>query len=241
MMNRFIFISVLLFILSGCSAAALPEAETAPVQSSSTPAVTAEPAEETAAAVSAETTEIHTPETEPSLALSYDAYQVVYNIMEGNGEESGTFQGIGPDGNLAWSYDTGAYLQGQMPQISPLGGFQGTYYLLEGGRVIALDITTGQVLFENSDFGGCASQELSFIDEYGFLYLCGFDKPDFFIMDPMGHTVKITGTLDQDHYGPFKITQDGDTITVHMEKDSMGNSGDFPVSIPRSWVDPAKG
>lgn len=238
-MKHLILPCVLLLLLTGCGTGVSSEPETRETVLS-TIAAPEISEEETAAAVPETETE-SLPEPETTLPLSYDAYQVAYNILEENGEETGTFQGIDPEGNLVWTYHTGSYPQGQMMQISPLGRFQGTYYLLEGGTVIALDIVSGRILFENGDFGGCSSQEVSLIDDYGYLYLCGFDKPDFFAMDPMGHTVKKIGTLDEDHYGPFKITVDGNVLTVHMERDSMGNSGDFPVSIPMDWIPQAKG
>lgn len=243
-MNKFIFPCVLLLLLTGCSPAAdpVPEVtETTPVSSAAAGTSTTVPAEETETFFAAETTAAPAAEAETALPLSYDAYQVVYNIMEQNGEESGTFQGIGPDGNLIWTYETGTYPQGQMLQISPLGRFQGTYYLLANGTVIAVDITTGQILFENRDFGGCASQEVCLIDDYGYLYLCGFDKPDFFAMDPMGHTVKVISTLDKQYFGPFKITADKNILTVHMGQDKQGNSGDFPITIDMDWLPQAKG
>ena len=238
-MKNLIFPCVLLLLLTGCGAGSSAASETQePVFSTTSAEKTAE---EEITDAPAETRMESVPEPETTLPLSYDAYQVAYNIMEQNGEEIGTFQGIDPEGNLIWTYTTAAYPQGQMMQVSPLGRFQGTYYLLEGGTVMALDIVSGHILFENGDFGGCSSQEVSFIDDYGYLYLCGFDKPDFFAMDPMGHTVKKIGTLDEEHYGPFKITVEDDILTVHMEMDSMGNSGDFPVSVPMDWIPQAKG
>ena len=239
-MKNLTFVCALLLLLTGCSTSA-PSAPETRETTLPTSAVTSPPATEIPSAVSPETAQESAPETETALPLSYDAYQVAYNIMEQNGEETGTFQGIDPEGNLVWTYETGAYPQGQMMQISPLGRFQGTYYLLEGGTIIALDSVTGRVLFENGDFGGCSNQDVSLIDDYGYLYLCGFDKPDFFVMDPMGHTVKKIGTLDEDHYGPFKITVEDDMLTVHMERDSLGNSGDFPFPIPMDWLPQAKG
>lgn len=242
-MKKFIFSCLLFLLLTGCSekvspAAEIPETEVPVFSSSATETKFSEGQNPTA-------TEETDPEipvvSETTLPLSYDAYQVVYNITEQSGEESGVFQGIDPSGDLVWTYETGSYPQGQMLQISPLGRFQGIYYLLENGTVIGIDITTGQILFENNDFEGCSSQEASFIDDYGYLYLCGFDKPDFFAMDPMGHTVKVISTLNQNYFAPFKITVDGSMLTVHMESDSMGNSGDFPIDIPMDWIPQAKG
>ena len=238
-MKNLIYPCVLLLLLTGCGSEAAPVPQTQETIPLSTAAP--ETTEEGLSEASPETYPELLQEAETTLPLSYDAYQVAYNIMEQNGEESGTFQGIDPEGNLVWSYETGIYPQGQLMQVSPLGRYQGTYYLLEGGTIIALDIVTGQILFENGDFGGSGSQEVSYLDDYGYLYLCGFDKPDFFAMDPMGHTVKKITTLDKNYYNPFKITVDGDVLTVHMENDNMGNSGDFPISIPMDWIPQAKG
>ena len=158
-------------------------------------------------------TETETPETAPVFKeiqvlpteapeLSYDAYQVVYNILTDAGSESGQFQGIGPDGSLLWTYETEHFPQAQIEQITPVGQWQDRYYLIEGGTVKALNIADGTVLFSNSEFGGVPCREAMVLDDYGYLYLAGYDGPDFFAMDTEGRTVKKSPISAKHTCGP---------------------------------------
>ena len=238
-MKKLIMIFLLSALLTGCgSPAPEPETPTLPTD----PPVTAEAPSETMAP---ETTSVpldpQVETTEESLPLSWDAYQVVYNILSDGLQETGTFQGIDPNGDLVWTYETQSFPMAQLRQIAPLGRYQGTYYLLEGTVIVALDIATGQILFENHDFCGSPTEEAILIDDYGYLYLAGYDRPDFFAMDPQGHTVKNVNCLDPNYCGAFRITWDEGRILVHMERDTAGNSGDFPIPVEADWLPQAKG
>ena len=234
-MKKQILILALCLLLTGCSrpAAEIPVTEAVP---SSLP-------EETAASAFSEPPEEETwgPSEETEEPLAWDAYQVVYNISSDASGEQGVFQGLDPRGNLIWTYETGSYPMAQLPRITPLGRWQDTYYLLEDGTVVALYIPTGHVLFENADFGGCPAEKAVLIDEFGYLYLAGWDRPDFFAMDPQGHTVKVISSLDDQLSGAFRISQEQNTLYVHMERDSQGNSGDFPCPVEMDWLPQAKG
>ena len=40
---------------------------------------------------------------------------------------------------------------------------------------------------------------------------------------------------------PTRITLEGDSLTVYMESDSMGNTGDFPCPVEIDWLPGAMG
>ena len=234
-----LFLSLaLLLSLQGCAIASLKTAETAPptmpaaAQEAESSAVTQANQEETAELPTFPETEY----TEPLPELSPDAYQVVYNITAEGEEESGIFQGIDPDGSLVWTYETRHYPLAQLPQITPAGRFQDRYYLIEGGTVVALDIVSGAVLFENREFQGRPCEDAMLIDRYGYLYLCGFDSPDFFAMDPQGRTVKRIDRLSDQYIRPKRIQEENGQLVVYMESDLQGNLGDFPCEIPVDWL-----
>lgn len=244
-MKKTLLILSLVLLLTGCSQkAAVPTETEAPTETAaSTTAVTeTAAATEVTEATAAETTEaaVSEPEEE-TLELSYAAYQVVYNILAEGGEESAAFQGIGPDGSLCWTYETESYPAAQLDRISPIGRFEGTYYLVEDGTVVGLDVTNGEVLFKNADFQGSPAKEATIIDDYGYLYLAGHDGPDFFAMDSKGNTVKKIETLSQDYRQPMRMEQKDNQLVIYMETDSKGNPGDFPCTVEMDWLPQAQG
>ena len=166
---------------------------------------------------------------------------MAYNLLTAEGEEFGEFQGIDPEGNLLWTYVTPSYSMAQLSRITPIGLYQDRYYLIEDGTVVALDLLTGNVLFENPDFRGSPAPEAMLIDDFGYLYLSGYDSPLLFIMDPEGHTVRRITDYDTDYCMPFRLTMEGDTLTIHMESDGRGGSGDFPLEITADWLPQAVG
>ena len=238
-MKKAILILALAALLAGCAsspapAASIPETTVLETSTAETESTAAEIPETTAASVPLET-------LEQTLPLTYTAYQVVYNIMTEGGEESAVFQGIDPNGSLVWTYETGSYPMAQLSRITPLASFQDVYYLVEGGKVVALDIATGEIRFENPEFMGCPAPDAFFIDEYGYLCLAGYDGPDFFLMDPQGHTLRRGLPEDTPYCMPYEITREEDQIVIHMESDGQGNSGDFPVYVPMDWIPQAMG
>ena len=237
-MKKTVYLLILSALLSGCGVQA-------PAVSPSTePLLTfiTEP-DKTSASVT-ETSSVETiamEAEEETQELSYDAYQVVYNIMNEGGKEYGIFQGIGPQGDLIWTYETGSYPQSQVSRITPLGRYQNQYYLAEGTGIVALDAATGAVLFQNPDFTGFPCKDAILIDDYGYLYLAGYDGPGFFAMDPHGHTVKKMLSISEDYHRPIGLELSENQITVFMESDAQGNSGNFPCQVDIDWLPQAKG
>lgn len=242
-MKKAILILSLALLLSGCGNAAEQPAE---LQTQPAPASPTETAAPTEMSVPEQTVEaVQEPllpdPTEDTAELSYAAYQVVYNVLTEDSLESAVFQGIAPDGALAWTYETGSYPMAQLPAITPVGSFEDRYYLIENGMVVALDMCSGQILFRNTDFMGSPAPEAMLIDDYGYLYLSGYDSPDFFAMDPQGSTVKRIPSLSEDYCMPFEIQQEGDQLIVYMESDQQGGSGRFPCYVPMDWLPQAQG
>ena len=243
-MKKAIYVLLLAALLSGCGNKESNEASEVPVltvmtESAAETAAFSEPSAPAASTKTMEPTEAEIPEE--TLELSYDAYQVVYNIMTEGGEESAEFQGIGPDGDLIWTYETGSYPLAQLSRIVPLGRYQNQYYLMEGTGIVALDVTSGGILFENPDFTGSPCPDAILIDDYGYLYLAGYDGPDFFAMDPHGHTVKNILSISEDYHRPIGLELSENQITVFMESDAQGNSGNFPCQVDIDWLPQAKG
>lgn len=220
-------------LLSGCGAKPqAPETTAAPTAPLQTQAVTEAATQET---------EYLPDPTQESVALSHAAYQVVYNYMMEDTEEYCTFQGIGPDGSLVWSQETKHFPASETARIFPIGRFEGTYYYNEDGTVVALDVITGDILWQNPEFQGVCDANTVLFDDYGYLYLCGANGPDFMAIDPQGNTVRRIDVLSTDHNGPLRIQQEGQQLVIYLSKGPDGAEGEFPVTVDMDWIPQAKG
>ena len=186
-----------------------------------------------------ETTEPTLPDpTEETVALSYAAYQVTYTYLEDNGQEFYTFQGLDPQGNIAWSLETAHLDLAQIPRIMPIGTFEDRFLYNEGGTVIALDLVTGRELWRNGDFGGSfAAESAAVIDPLGYLYLCGGDTPDLFVCDMEGNTILRIGAFENRQGTPYAIRQEGSELVVTSE--SGGETAE--TRVPMDWIPQPEG
>ena len=75
----------------------------------------------------------------------------------------------------------------ELDRVNEIGMREEVYYYAAGGTVTALDLQSGEVLWENEEFQG-ASLSYSFGSD-GQLYLCGYYGPDFFAVDQAVVTV----------------------------------------------------
>ncbi|MCD7818777.1 MAG: hypothetical protein LUH07_06970 [Lachnospiraceae bacterium] len=100
------------------------------------------------------------------------------------------------------------------------------YYLVSLGSVLALDLQTGELLWENADFQGCAGDETlgSAMDENG-IYLAGFYGPDFIAVSYSGETLARIESFDPDYSQADVVHLLGDgTAVIRM---MFGNGDDF--------------
>ena len=226
-------------LLSGCGAdttpATAPETAAAP-----TVAVTEAPteAETTEATRFTQPAETLPDPTEETVALSYSAYKVTYTYLRDNGDEFYTFQGIDPEGNVAWTRESAHLGMAQIQRIMPIGTWEDRFFYNEDGSVVALNLVTGQELWRNEEFhGSFGAETAAFVDPAGFLYLCGADTPDLFVCDVDGNTIlRINGFEDRSGI-PFAIRQEGDTLIVTSEIPD----GTVEHTVPMTWLPQAQG
>ncbi len=139
-------------------------------------------------------------------------------INEDN-EEYATLTGIDNMGNTVWTYETEGYVQTELEAVSEIGIQDHMYYFVEGGKIVALDVQDGSVLWENDEFGG-ESVCFDFGDD-GTLYLCGYYGPDFFAVDTAGNTLAKIIHFDDNFYGACKIEYLGDEVAVSMSEEEV--------------------
>lgn len=132
--------------------------------------------------------------------------------------EYGIFIGKTDKGNTVWVYETKHYEPTELDQIVDIGLKNSIYYLSEAGKIITLDLRTGNILWENSDFGG-AGISYTF-DDNGILYVCGFYGPDLHIIDQNGITIERYEEFVVDgirYYWPYEMKYKDGCILIKYD------------------------
>ena len=132
------------------------------------------------------------------------------------GVESAVVTGLHEDGNALWTYTTEQFPATELTQTEEIGIHGGLYYLNAGGAVTALDLRTGQPVWQNTGTG--ASISYAFCED-GTLLVCGYYGPDFHAISPTGETLVNIDSFDSDYWWPTRIEVSGSRAIVTM---SMG-------------------
>lgn len=127
-------------------------------------------------------------------------------------------------GEVLWRYTTPQCVQAQLETAEYLGVKNGLVYVNQQniydeatggpvqGALVALDVRTGNIVWENSAFSGCSIRWL-FGDD-GTLYIGGFFGPDCMAIDPNGKTLWVCQAVNPDWYWPSDMQFDGDRIAI---------------------------
>ncbi|MDO4519476.1 MAG: PQQ-binding-like beta-propeller repeat protein [Eubacteriales bacterium] len=143
----------------------------------------------------------------------------VYDM--GNNQQSGNVKGYDSSGNQIWYYQCGSYSRTELDSVTMLGIRDDRFYLVESGTVVALDCSTGQIMWTNSDFRGCPSQNGFQVSSSGKVYLCGYYGPDLFIADRNGKTMSRVNSLAYNSYWPYNLRfTTGDNMKIDYESDN---------------------
>ncbi len=230
-MKRIRFFALLAGLLLVLTACAVPAAN-APQTQPPTEAPTAEPTQEPEptepgdAGASTEPTVAPTQEPEASVPG-----EVRFERKYEDAKEYAVLTAVDLSGSTTlWTYTTGKYDATELDRTSPIGMAPGLYLLNEGGTVTALDAGTGEVVWQNDEFGGCLGLDAAVIDVEGNrVLLSGYYGPDLFACDLQGKTLFHTDSFDSDYLWPHSLSLDGpDQLTIHFE---MGPDGEEGVAI----------
>lgn len=165
-----------------------------------------------------EVTPVPTPEPEPAWVNIDVKFERFYDELQ----EYAVLTATGKDGAEIWKYTTERLDLTELSRIDDIGRFEDRYYYVENGALIALDVVTGEMLWKNVEFGGCAIA--SVVTEEGTVYACGYYGPDFFAADKNGKTLKVIDSLNQDYYWAYKLElKDKDTVCVTLEGSPQGD------------------
>ncbi len=104
--------------------------------------------------------------------------------------------------DVVWIFETPQYEPTELPRVSEIGEKEDKYYFIQDRTVIALDIQTGTIVWENNDFGGSGTGVA--LGENA-IYLCGQYGPDFYAISYDGNTLVRIEQLDPNYYWASEI------------------------------------
>lgn len=148
-------------------------------------------------------------------------FELNSDLVDGVSIQSATVTGLNKQDEVVWTYKSQDYEEAQLDRVSEIGMNGDTYYFVEDGAIVALDVSDGSVLWKNEAFSG-ACTAFSF-GEDGTLYLCGYFGPDFFAVDKSGETLCKIKSFDSQYYCPYKMEYEDDQIVVTFEGSTLEN------------------
>lgn len=122
-------------------------------------------------------------------------------------------------GNVVWEYSTPEYEPAELPRVSEVGQNADMYYLVQDGSVIALNVQTGAVEWQNTDFQGSGTS-VAFGEDA--IYLSGYYGPDFFAVSFDGETLTRIERFDENYYWAYDIELNENRAAVYLEGGSNG-------------------
>ena len=117
----------------------------------------------------------------------------------------------------------------ELDRVNEIGMREEVYYYAAGGTVTALDLQSGEVLWENEEFQG-ASLSYSFGSD-GQLYLCGYYGPDFFAVDQEGNTLCRIDSFSAQYQWPHGIRCSGEQAVVTVSEAASGEEAEITVNL----------
>lgn len=156
-------------------------------------------------------------------AANYDRNKITVNYDHKieNNKEYATISGVNQLDEKVWEYSTQQYDCTELSRVSEIGTASNLYYFVENGKVIALNILNGSVMWENNNFGGASI--CSTIDNNGTIYMCGYYGPSFFAVDKDGTTLAKIDSFGEEYYWPYAIEKkDDNTVAVTLEHGPEG-------------------
>ena len=151
-------------------------------------------------------------------------------------KEYATIIALDADSETVWQLQTQQYDVAQLDSVTEIGMWEDRFYYAEGGKIVALDRETGEILWENEDFSGYpASKDACLVLEDGTILATGFFGPDFIAIDMDGNTLHYISTHDVDIYWPYLIEMENGLIVVTFEGYPEGSADCWLTLDPKTW------
>lgn len=113
-----------------------------------------------------------------------------------------------------WSYITDEYPVSQVDLVEEVLITQTQYIFCEDGALKSLDISTGEILWENREFEGYSAWGVE--ADNGNLYFCSYLGTSFFAVDKDGKTLYKMESFGPEYSWAHDIRMEGDKIAVPL-------------------------
>lgn len=161
---------------------------------------------------------------------------IEFERVYADSEEYAVITALDADGETVWELETQQYEVAQLDSVTEIGMWNDRFYYTEGGKIVALNRETGEMLWENEDFSGYpASKDACLILDDGTIVATGFFGPDLAVVDKDGKTLAYLGTYDEDIYWPYEVKMEDGTVVITFEH-GPDESEEFKLTVdPETW------
>ncbi len=147
--------------------------------------------------------------------------------------ESAVVTAADAEGRVVWEYKTPDYSMTELDRTVEIGRNGDAYYLIQDTHLLALDVETGNVLWENGDnCGSPADGAFAFGEDA--IYLSGYYGPDLIAISYGGETLKSIESFDSDYYWPYRLDLSGDEALIYFEGGPVIEGGPWIFSVDLS-------
>lgn len=154
--------------------------------------------------------------------------------------EYAVIRGCDKIGKVAWEITTKEYQLADQPTVEKIGICDDKFYYTEGGKIVALNLQDGKMVWENTDYN---SYGIRFVfGEDGILYCGGIYGTDLLVIDKEGKTQKLIPELNEQYSGVIGMAlQDNQLMISFSEgpyegeeyKKCIMNLADYSYSFPQ--------
>ncbi len=162
-----------------------------------------------------------------------DISSITFSKSYENATESAVVTAVDVNGSVVWTYQTPGYPAAESDQIVELGRKDDVYYMVQGLHLIALDVQTGDVLWENEDSCGSPSPDaFAFGDDA--IYISGFYGPDLIAVSYEGKTLKEIESFSSDYFWPYQLDLSGNDALVYFDGGPETDGGPWVFRVDLS-------
>lgn len=150
---------------------------------------------------------------------------------------------VGKDekGSSLWTIQTDKYDFYDLDIFADIGIANEMYYYFEAGKIVAVSLENGTVVWEYDDSPlSCPTKNGFTFDENGILYFSGYYNPNFIAISPSGESLCVIEEFSDRFWWPYKIELDEQYAFVSMEGSYIEQDAVIKVNLSDFTYDVSK-